>query len=274
MFLATKFGNVRDPNTGKHSVCNTPEYIRQQCYQSLERLRTSHIDLYYMHRADKDQPVEITVKAMKELQDAGKVKHLGLSEVSADTLRRACKIAHIDAVQMEYSPFSLEIEKLGLLSACKELGVAIVAYAPLGKGLLTGTIRSPSDLDQGDMRRLFPRFSEENFHKNIELVDRLKAIADRKACTTSQLVLAWLMANEVAVFPIPGTLRIENLDNNMKALEVTISKQEDDEIRRAVNSAEVAGGRYPEAFASTLFADTAPLDQWNDARKMEETNGS
>lgn len=212
-----------------------------------------------MHRADKNQPIEVTVQAMKELQDAGKVRHLGLSEVSAKTLRRACKVAHIDAVQMEYSPFSLEIEQLGLMQACRELGVAIVAYAPLGKGLLTGSIRSTSDLATDDMRRLFPRFKEENFHKNIGLVDKLKTIADRKGCTSSQLTLAWLVASDPLVFPIPGTTRMKNFDENLGALKVNITKEEGEEIRRAISSAEVAGGRYPEAFVSGLFADTVPL---------------
>lgn len=134
IFLATKFANYMDPKTGERSVRNDPDYIRQQCDTSLQRLKTNYIDLYYMHRADKDQPIEITVKVMKELQDAGKVKYLGLSEVSADTIRRACKVAHIDAVQMEMSPFSMEVEQEGILQACRELGVAVVAYSPLGRG--------------------------------------------------------------------------------------------------------------------------------------------
>lgn len=265
MFLATKFGNVRDPVTGMFGVSNKPDYIQQQCERSLTRLRTDHIDLYYMHRADKTQPIEITVKAMKELQDEGKVKHLGLSEVSASTLRRACNVAHIDAVQMEYSPFSLEVEQMGLMSACKDLGVAIVAYAPLGKGLLTGSIRSLSDLAPDDMRRLFPRFSEENFNKNIELVDQLQAIATQKGCTSTQLVLAWLIRNESPVFPIPGTTRISNFDENIGALKVELSDDDDMRIRDLVSSAEVAGARYPAALVGGLFADTVTLEEYNSA---------
>lgn len=244
IFLATKFANYVDPNTGKRSVRNEPDYIRQQCSKSLERMGTNYIDLYYLHRADKTQPIEIAVKVMKELQDAGKVKYLGLSEISADTLRRACKIAHIDAVQMEYSPFSMEIEQEGLLQACRELGVAVVAYSPLGRGFLTGSIRSPDDFEEGDFRTFAPRFSKENFHKNLELVDTLKAIADKKNCTTGQLVLAWLMESDPLVFPIPGTTRTKNFDENMGSLKVNISKEEDAEIRKAISSAEVAGGRY------------------------------
>lgn len=249
------------------SVRNEPEYIRQQCAKSLERLQTDHIDLYYMHRANKSQPIEITVQTMKELQDAGKVRYLGLSEVSAETLRRACKVAHIDAVQMEYSPFSLEIEQLGLMQACRELGVAVVAYAPLGKGLLTGSLRSTSDLASDDMRRLFPRFKEENFHKNVELVDKLTAIAKRKGCTSSQLALAWLVATDPLVFPIPGTTRVANFDENIGALKVDISKEEDEEIRQAVSSADVAGGRYPDFLVGGLFVDTVPLKQYDTISK-------
>jgi len=267
IFLATKFANFVDPETGKRSVRNEPDYIRQQCDKSLQRLKTNYIDLYYMHRADKTQPIEITVKVMKELQDAGKVKYLGLSEVSADTLRRACKIAHIDAVQMEYSPFSLEVEQEGLLQACRELGVALVAYSPLGRGFLTGSLKSPKDFEDGDFRKMAPRFSEENFHKNLELVDGLKKIADRKSCTTGQLVLAWLMESDPLVFPIPGTTRTKNFDENIGALKVKISKEEDQEIRKAISSAEVAGSRYPEAASGALFVDTIPLDQYNGPHK-------
>lgn len=267
IFLATKFANYVDPETGKRSVRNEPDYIRQQCEKSLQRMKTNYIDLYYMHRADAKQPIEITVKVMKELQDAGKVKYLGLSEISADTLRRACKIVHIDAVQMEYSPFSMEIEQEGLLQACRELGVAVVAYSPLGRGFLTGSIRSRSDFEEGDFRTFAPRFSEENFHKNLELVDTLKAIADKKGCTSGQLTLAWLMESDPLILPIPGTTRIKNFDENMGSLKVNISKEEDAEIRKAISSAEVKGGRYPEAFSSALFVDTVSLDQYNGPHK-------
>ena len=220
-----------------------------------------------MHRADKNQPIEITVQAMKELQDAGKVKYLGLSEVSASTLRRACEVAHIDAVQMEYSPFSLEVETEGLMAACQELGVAIVAYSPLGKGFLTGSIRERAQLPESDSRRMFPRFSEENFHKNLELVDALNRIADKKGCTVSQLVLAWLMRNP-SVFPIPGTTRIGNFDENMGALEVSLGEQDDCEIREAISSAEVVGARYPEAFVNGLFVDTITMDEYKAERRL------
>jgi len=220
-----------------------------------------------MHRADKNQPIEITVQAMKELQEAGKVKYLGLSEISASTLRRACEVAHIDAIQMEYSPFSLEIEMEGLMAACQELGVAIIAYSPLGKGFLTGSIRERAQLPENDPRRMFPRFSDENFHKNLELVDGLKKIADEKGCTVSQLVLAWLIRNPL-VFPIPGTTRIGNFEENMGAIEVRLGERDDHRIREAISSAEVVGARYPELFANGLFVDTIAVNEYNPERKM------
>ncbi|KAJ9652047.1 hypothetical protein H2198_008709 [Neophaeococcomyces mojaviensis] len=262
IFLATKFANYVDPKTGERSVRNEPEYIQQACDKSLSRLGIDYIDLYYCHRVDANQPIEITVKEMKKLQDAGKVKYLGLSEVSAETLRRACKVAHIDAIQMEYSPFSMEVETEGVLQACRELGVALVAYSPLGRGFLTGSIRSRSDFGEGDFRSFAPRFSEENFHKNLELVDKLKALADKKGCTTGQLVLAFLLNSGDDVFPIPGTTKIKNFDENMGATKIRLTEEEDKEIRHAIDNAEVKGGRYPEAFSKALLVDTVPLSEY------------
>lgn len=197
---------------------------------------------------------------MKKLQDAGKVKYLGLSEVSPETLRRACKVAHIDAVQMEYSPFALDVEQEGLLKTCRELGVAMVAYSPLGRGFVTGSIRSRDDFEDGDFRKMAPRFSEENFHKNLELVDTLKTIADKKNCTTGELSLAWLLAEGDDVFPIPGTTRVKNFDENMASLKLKLSTEERKEIRNAIEAAEVRGGRYPEAMAGALFVTPKPLE--------------
>lgn len=251
-----------DPKTGERRVRNEPEYIHSACDKSLSRLGIDQIDLYYCHRVDSRQPIEITVREMKKLQDSGKVKYLGLSEVSADTLRRACKVAHIDAVQMEYSPFSMEIETQGLLQACRELGVAVVAYSPLGRGFLTGSLRSPKDFEKGDFRTYAPRFSEENFHKNLELVDTLKAIADKKGCTTGQLTLAFLMNTGDDIFPIPGTTRVKNFDENMGSIKVKLTPEEDKEIRHAIDNAEVKGGRYPEAFSKGLFVSTVPLSEY------------
>lgn len=198
---------------------------------------------------------------MKKLKDAGKVKHLGLSECSADSLRRACKIVHIDAVQVEYSPFSLEIEskEVDLLRTCRELGVATIAYSPLGRGFLTGSIRSRDDFEENDFRLIAPRFSQENFHKNLQLVDTLKAIAEKKACTTGQLTLAWLMRQGDDIIPIPGTTKVQNLDENAGSLKVQISDAEDKQIREAINKADIAGTRYPEGFMTYCYVTTKPL---------------
>jgi aryl-alcohol dehydrogenase-like predicted oxidoreductase len=261
IFLATKFANFVDPETGARSVRNEPEYIHEACDKSLKRLGIDCIDLFYCHRVDAKQPIEITVTEMAKLQSAGKVKYLGLSECSAETLRRACKIVHIDAVQIEYSPFTMDIEDpaIGLLQACRDLGVATVAYSPLGRGFLTGSIRSPDDFEEGDFRTFAPRFSKENFHKNLELVDTLKGLADKKGCTSGQLVLAFLMAQGDDIIPIPGTTKVKNFDENMATLKIRLSEEENKQIRKAIESAEVHGGRYPEAFSKSLFVDTVEM---------------
>lgn len=183
---------------------SSPEYCRQACEKSLQRLGLPHIDLYYAHRLDGKTPVEKTVEELKKLKQEGKVKYIGLSECSSESLRRACKIEHIDAVQIEYSPFSLDIEseQIGLMKTCRELGVAIVAYSPIGRGMLGGTIRSPKDFEEGDFRQFSPRFSEENFPKNLKLVDQITEISNKKGCTPSQLTLAWLLAQGDDVFPV------------------------------------------------------------------------
>lgn len=261
IFLATKFANYVDPKTGDRSVRNEPEYIHEACDKSLKRLGLDHVDLYYCHRVQADQPIEITVKEMKKLKDSGKVKYLGLSECSAETLKRACEVEHIDAVQIEYSPFTMDIEdpSIKLLQTCRDLGVATIAYSPLGRGFLTGSIRSPDDFEEGDFRTFAPRFSKENFHKNLELVDAIKDLADKKNCTASQLVLAFLMAQGDDIIPIPGTTKEKNFDDNMGALKVKISSEDNEAIRKAISGAEVKGGRYPEAFSKALFVDTVPM---------------
>jgi len=192
---------------------------------------------------------------------AGKIKYLGLSEVSSATLRRACKVHHVAAVQIEYSPFTIDIEnpEIGLLQTCRDLGVATVAYSPLGRGFVTGQIKSPDDFEEGDWRLGAPRFQGENFKKNLELVDQLGAIADKKGCTKGQLTLAWLLAQGEDVIPIPGTKKVKYLEENMGALKVKLTEEEKKEIRRAVEGAEVHGERYPEMMAKSLFGDTPEL---------------
>ncbi|OCL03604.1 aldo-keto reductase, putative [Glonium stellatum] len=260
IFLATKFANMRDEK-GNMYVDSSPEHCKEACNKSLSRLGVQHIDLYYCHRLDRKTPVEKTVEAMAELKKEGKIKYLGLSECSADSLRRAHKVHPITAVQVEYSPFALDIEdsQINLLKTARELGVAIVAYSPIGRGMLSGTIRSLDDFDADDFRRLAPRFSPENFPKNLKLVDQIASLAKEKGVTPSQLTLAWLLAQGNDIFPIPGTTRIERLEENLGALKVKLTSEEEKKIRKACEEAEVHGGRYPEAMAAALFADTPPL---------------
>ena len=260
IFLATKFAGIVNAD-GSFVVRNDPEYVKEACAKSLKRLGVETIDLYYCHRVDGKTPIEKTVQAMKELKDEGKIRYIGLSEVSSDTLRRAHAVHPISAVQMEYSPFSMDIEDpaIALLQTCRELGVATVAYSPLGRGFVTGLYKSPDDFEDGDFRKYCPRFSAENFPKNLELVDKLAAIAQKKGCTTGQLTLAWLMRQGEDIIPIPGTKKIKYLEENLGALDVKLSDGEDKEIREAVENAEVHGARYPEMMMASLFGNTPPL---------------
>lgn len=261
IFLATKFANKATPDGGI-TVDSTPEYCRSACEKSLKRLGLPSVDLYYVHRFDGKTPVEKTMEAMKQLKDEGKIKYIGVSECSADTLRRACKVVHVDAVQIEYSPFALEIEsdEIAILKACRELGCAVIAYSPIGRGMLGGQIKSPNDFEEGDFRKMAPRFSAENFPKNLELVDRINEIAKKKNCTPSQLTLAWILAQGDDFFPIPGTTNPQRLEENLGALKIKLTKEEEHEIRKACQNATIVGGRYPEAMASALYADTPPLN--------------
>ncbi|KXS10223.1 aldo-keto reductase, putative [Gonapodya prolifera JEL478] len=262
IFLATKFANKTDASGGR-AVDSTPEYCREACEKSLKRLGVSYIDLYYVHRVDRKTPIEKTMEALVGLQKEGKIKYIGLSEISADTLRRASKIAHVDAIQVEYSPFALEIEtpQVDLFRVAKELGTAIVAYSPLGRGMLTGAIKSPNDLTgEGDFRKFWPRFSPENFPKNLVSVDAIAAIAKRKGCTVGQVTLAWLLKQDPSVIPIPGTSKVERLLENLGALGVNLTDEEDKEIRATAEAAEaVHGERYPEQLMASLYADTPAL---------------
>lgn len=204
VFLATKFGVIKGAD-GSASMRSDAEYVRQACETSLKRLGVDKIDLWYCHRVDLKTPIETTVAAMAELKKEGKIDYLGLSEISAASLRRAHKIHPISAIQLEYSPFALEIEssQINLLRTCRELGVTVVAYSPLGRGFLTGQLKSPADFEAGDFRKYAPRYNEENFSKNLELVEQLGTFAHKKGCTTGQLSLAWLLAQGGDIIPIP-----------------------------------------------------------------------
>lgn len=232
--------------------------MKEACAGSLERLGIDHIDLYYQHRVDPDTPIEESVGAMAELVKEGKVKHLGLSEASAKTIRRAHKVHPISAYQIEYSPFTLDIERpdIDVLNTCRELGITVVCYSPLGRGMLTGQYRSRADFAKDDWRLDVPRFSEENFDKNLKLVDDIKSIADKKGVTPGQVTLAWLLSQGHDIVPIPGTKSVQYLQENVQAAFVTLSDSEKAEIRKVAEAAEVAGERYPAAMMGGLFKDS------------------
>ncbi|MCH9648281.1 MAG: aldo/keto reductase [Deltaproteobacteria bacterium] len=249
--LATKFGNVRSDDGGFLGINGRPEYVKQACDQSLARLGIEQIDLYYQHRVDPKVPIEDTVGAMAELVEAGKVRYLGLSEASAKTIRRAAKVHPIAALQTEYSLFSRELEA-EILPTLRELGIGLVPYSPLGRGFLTGQIRSPEDFSETDFRRWSPRFQGENFDKNLQLVERLEVIARQKGCTPAQLALAWVLRQGEDVVPIPGTRRSSRLDENAAAADIELSEEELSEIERVLPPELVAGTRYPEEFMHTV----------------------
>jgi aryl-alcohol dehydrogenase-like predicted oxidoreductase len=257
IFLATKFG-FRFTKNGI-VVDTSPEYVKEACAGSLKRLGLTSVDLFYAHRVDGKTPIEKTVAAMADLQKEGKIKHLGLSKISAATLKRAQSVHPISAVQAEYSPFALEIETLDLLRTCRELGVAVVAYSPLGRGLFTGAIRSSDDLNDDDNRKALLRFSKENFPKSLVLVDQLSAMAKEKGITPAQLFLAWLLAQGDDIFPIPGTSNTERLDENAKAVEIQLTKDDKTAIRKACEEADITEDRYQRKMMSTFFGDTPPL---------------
>ncbi|OTB07604.1 hypothetical protein M426DRAFT_53468 [Hypoxylon sp. CI-4A] len=264
IFLATKFGGIA-LGDGKFGFRGDAAYVREACEKSLKRLGVDHIDLWYPHRLDGSTPVEHIVAEMAKMKEEGKIRHLGLSEVSSATLRRACAVHHIAAVQIEYSPFTTDIEdpKIDLLATCRELGVAVVAYSPISRGLLSGQIKSPADFGPYDVRRSYPRFSAENFPKNMALVDELKKIADRKGCTAAQLTLAWLLGQGDDVFPIPGTTKIPYLDENCAAASIDLTKDEVASIRSLVEAASCHGARYSPEHALGLFADTPTIEEYN-----------
>ncbi|KAF9001661.1 NADP-dependent oxidoreductase domain-containing protein [Cyathus striatus] len=258
IFLATKFGVVAPPRT----INGDPEYVKQAAESSLKKLGVDQIDLYYLHRADKTVPIEKTVGAMAELVKEGKVKYLGLSEISSSTLRRAHAIHPISAVQVEYSPFTLDIEdeKIGLLKTCRELGIAVIAYSPLGRGLLTGQYKSPDDFEEGDFRTMIPRYSKENFPNILKLADGLAKIGKKHNATAGQVALAWLLSQGQDIIPIPGTKKVKYLLENASASKLKLSAEELQEVREVANKADAAqGDRYPAFMQEAMFVETPAL---------------
>ena len=249
VFLATKFGNVRTEDGKFLGINGRPEYVRSACDASLQRLGVEVIDLYYQHRVDAETPIEDTVGAMAELVRAGKVRYLGLSEAAPETIRRASRIHPISALQTEYSLWTRDPES-GPLPTCRELGIAFVAYSPLGRGFLTGRFRSIHDLAPDDWRRNNPRFQGENFQRNLDLVARVEAIAKKKGCTPAQLAIAWLLSRGEDIIPIPGSTRAERVEENAAAASIALSSDELEALD-AVGTA-VAGDRYPEGGMRTI----------------------
>jgi aryl-alcohol dehydrogenase-like predicted oxidoreductase len=244
--LATKFGIVRDPaNPSARGVSGNPDYVRRSCEASLRRLGVETIDVYYQHRVDPNTPIEETVRAMADLIQEGKIRHIGLSEASPQTLRRAVKVHPITALQTEYSLWSRDPEDQ-LLALCRELGVGFVAYSPLGRGFLTGQLTRFEDLPEDDYRRFSPRFQGDNFQKNLDLVRRVEEIAKEKGCKPSQLALAWVLAQDKNIVPIPGTKRRKYLEENVAAIDVRLTKEDLRRIEEIFPTGAAAGDRYPE----------------------------
>jgi len=244
--LATKFGNIRSADGAWIDVCGRPDYVQQQCEASLQRLGVEVIDLYYQHRVDANVPIEETVGAMKRLVEQGKVRHLGLSEAAPSTIRRACAVHPVAALQTEYSLWTRDPEA-DVLPACRELEITFVAYSPLGRGFLSGTIKDIEQLSANDWRRTNPRFQGENLDRNLQLERRIEELAAEKGCTPSQLALAWLLAQGDNMVPIPGTKRQQYLEENAQAAKLKLNPQDLARIDQALPRGATAGARYPEA---------------------------
>jgi len=250
VFLATKFGIRLEPgDPPKRSIDGSPDYVGSACEGSLRRLGVDHIDLYYQHRVDPRTPIEETVGAMAELVQQGKVRHLGLSEAGAETIRRAHAVHPITAVQTEYSLWTRDIEA-EILPALRELGIGLVAYSPLGRGFLSGRFSSPDDLDEGDFRKYGPRFTGENLEQNLRLAQRVKEIAQEKGITPGQLALAWVLGRGEDIVPIPGTKRVSYLEENLAAAGVALSAEDAERIAQEIPAA--AGDRYDPAGMTTV----------------------
>lgn len=251
--LATKFGIVGDlKDPSKRGVNGKPEYVREAVDASLGRLGIETIDLYYLHRVDQDTPIEDTVGAMAKLIEEGKIRHIGLSEASAETLKKASAVHPITALQSEYSLWTRDVEENDVLSTCRELGIGFVPYSPLGRGFLSGEIKSLNDLAEDDWRRTNPRFQGENFAKNIELVDKVQEIATEKGVTASQLALAWVRAQGDDIVPIPGTKRVKYIEENAAAADITLSTAELKQIEEVFPQNAAAGARYPEVLMASV----------------------
>jgi aryl-alcohol dehydrogenase-like predicted oxidoreductase len=249
--LATKFGNERGEDGSFLGINGRPDYVRRACDASLQRLGVDVIDLYYQHRVDTAVPVEDTWGALGELVEAGKVRHVGISEAAPETIRRAHAVQPVTAVQTEYSLWTRDPEDDGVLATCAELGIGFVAYSPIGRGFLSGQIRSVEDLDPGDFRRHNPRFQGENFARNLDLVDRVREIAERKGVTATQLALAWVMAQSgrggnPAIVPIPGTKRVRYLEENAAAADIELTEEDLRALDEAAPKGAAAGDRYPD----------------------------
>jgi aryl-alcohol dehydrogenase-like predicted oxidoreductase len=251
VFLATKFGNVRGPAGEFLGVKGDPDYVRSACEASLKRLGVETIDLYYQHRVDSNVPIEDTVGAMARLKEEGKIRFLGLSEAAPRTIRRAAAVATISAVQTELSLWSRDAEA-EVLPTVRELGIGYVAYSPLGRGFLTGQIKSPDDFAEDDFRKFHPRFQGENFEKNIALVREVEKMAQEKGCTTAQLALAWVLAQGEDVVPIPGTKHVRYLDENIDALDVKLSGEDLKRLDEILPPGAAAGQRYHERGMETV----------------------
>lgn len=251
--LATKFGIIFDPSDlGIRGVNGKPEYVRQAVEGSLKRLGIDTIDLYYLHRVDTNTPIEDTVGAMSRLIEEGKIRHIGLSEASAETLRKASAVHPVTALQSEYSLWTRDVEENGVLEACRQLGIGFVPYSPLGRGFLSGEIKKLEDLAEDDWRRTNPRFQGENFDKNLQLVEKVEEIAKGKGVSASQLALAWVLAQGENVVPIPGTKRVKYIEQNAAAVDVELTPKEIRQIDEVFPLDAAAGKRYPEAMMASV----------------------
>jgi aryl-alcohol dehydrogenase-like predicted oxidoreductase len=250
--IATKFGNMRGSDGSFLGVNGKPEYLKAQCESSLKRLGIEVIDLYYQHRVDPNTPIEETIGAMAELVKEGKVRYIGMSEAAPATIRRAAKVHKISALQTEYSLWSRDPED-EILDICKELGITFVAYSPMGRGFLTGRFRSTNDLPEGDYRdKTHPRFSEENFQYNLEVVKKIEKIAKDKNCTAAQLALAWVLAQRDFIVPIPGTKKLKYLEENAKAADIVLTRDDLNRLNEAAPKGFAHGTRYPERTMSAV----------------------